>query len=145
MFATLTEALNLNSTFFVQFLIFLAMYPLLSRLLIGPYFKLHLLREKRTKNLMQEAEQWQKKQEILKQKYIEKAQQIDKNFQQIFLQQSRQINEEFLQKKQKEMEKFYKEQTGRLERLNIELQEIKNQSVKQVKPLAEQAFHHLTS
>ena len=145
MFNTLIEALNLNRTFFIQFLIFLAMYPLLSRLLIGPYFKLYLLREKRTKSLMQEAEKWQNKQESLKNKYIEKAQQIDKDFQQIFLQQSRQINGEFLQKKQKETENIYKEQTNRLEHFNEELQNIKIQSVKQIKPLAEQAFHRLTS
>lgn len=145
MFTTIAEALDLNSTFFIQFLIFIVMYPLLSRLLIGPYFNLHLLREKRTKNLMQEAEKWQEKQESLKKKYIEKAQQMDKEFQQIFLQKSRQINEEFLQRKQAEMEKIYKEKADQLEHLNSELQEIKNQSVKQIKPLAEQAFHRLTS
>ena len=145
MFATIAEALNLNSTFFIQFLIFLFMYPLLSKLLIGPYFQLHLLREKRTKNLMQEAQKWQEKQEALKKKYIEKAQQMDQDFQQIFQQKSRQINEEFQQKKQTQMEKIYKEKASQLEHWNTELQEAKNQSVKQIKPLAEQAFHRLTS
>lgn len=145
MFTTIAEALNLNNTFFIQFLIFLVMYPLLSKLLIGPYFKLYLLREKQTKNLMQEAERWQNKQESLKKKYIEKAQQIDRDFQQIFSQESRKINEEFVQKKQREMEKIYKDQEDRLKHLNTELREMKNQSVKQIKPLAEQAFHRLIS
>ena len=145
MFNTLAEALNLNSTFFIQFLIFLSMYPVLSRLLIGPYFKVYLLREKRTKNLMQEAEKWQKKQELLKQEYVKKAQQIDKDFQQIFHQQSRQINEDFSQKKQMEQERIQKEQITRFQNLDTELQQIRNQTTKQIKPLAEQAFHRLIS
>ena len=142
---TFIEALNLNSTFFIQFLIFLSIYPLLSKLLIGPYFKVHLLREKKTKNLMQEAEKWQKKQEASKEEYVKKAQQIDKDFQQIFLQHSRQINEEFSQKKQKEVEKIQKEQITRFQNLDIELQQARNQTAKQIKPLAEQAFHRLIS
>ncbi len=142
---TFIEALNLNSTFFIQFLIFLSIYPLLSKLLIGPYFKVHLLREKKTKNLMQEAEKWQKKQEASKEEYVKKAQQIDTDFQQIFLQHSRQINEEFSQKKQKEVEKIQKEQITRFQNLDIELQQARNQTAKQIKPLAEQAFHRLIS
>ena len=142
---TFIEALNLNSTFFIQFLIFLSMYPILSRLLIGPYFKVYLLREKKTKNLMQEAEKWQKNQEILKEEYVKKAQQINRDFQQIFLQQSRQINEEFSQKKQMKVERIQKEQTTRFQNLDVELQQIRNQTAKQIKPLAEQAFHRLIS
>ena len=145
MFSGLLEALNLNYTFFIQFLIFLSMYPVLSRLLLKPYLKIYSLREKETKNRMRSAEEWKKKQEVLKQEYVKKAQQIHNKFQQIFSEKSRQITEEFLQKKQTAHAEIQKEFDHSLQKWNIELKQVKNQSLEQIKPLSEEIVNRLSS
>ena len=145
MFTTLVQALGLNSTFFIQFLIFLILFPVLAKGLIGPYFKLNLLREKETKKRMESAARWKEKKSLLETDYQKKAQTIHADFQKIFKAKSQVLESEFAEKKQKALEELKKENQRKLSLLDQELKEAEALLIKEAEALSESAFQRLVS
>ncbi len=84
MFYSIMESLGLNESFFVQFVIFLLIYPVLSKLLFGPYFRLYSKKEKETSLRMKEVEELKKKQELLQAEYERKAKQLNEKFRSLY-------------------------------------------------------------
>ena len=56
MINSLVEALNIDSTFFIQLLFFAVFYPVLSRGLFKPWYRLHTARESLTSSRFKKAE-----------------------------------------------------------------------------------------
>ena len=122
MFSSLGQALGINSTFFVQFLVFMALYPVLSRMLFRPYFRLHEKREEQTRGRMTKADKWQKEEQALKTQYEQSARQIHLRFEEMYRKESKKLKQNLLEdeeKKQTALRQEYKQKTHEL------LQEVK--------------------
>lgn len=96
MFTSLTQALGVDGTFFVQFLIFLLFYPILSRGLFRPYVCLQSQREKETSERMKKAEEWEKKKQVLEKEYKAKAKALNEKFNTLYDEGSKKLKQEML-------------------------------------------------
>ncbi len=145
MFSSLAEALGINGTFFVQFLVFLALYPLLSRLLFRPYFRLHEQREEQTRGRMEKADKWRKEEESLKTEYEESARRMNRLFDEMYREKSKKLKQNLLEdeeEKQKELRKEYEQKTRNLLR---EIKEKEQSLYSETDSLSEQVRLHLLS
>ena len=122
MFASLLQALGVNSSFFVQFFIFLLFYPVLSCLLFRPYFRFHNKREQETVERIKQAEQLLEKKQNLQEEYEKKAYAINEAFNRMYSQESKSLKEHFLNKKiqdrQEIQKEFEKKQQGFFKEMN---------------------------
>ena len=118
----MAEALGINSTFFVQFVIFLVFYPVLSRYLFRPYFQQEQKREQETAKRVQQAELLKEKQQALEKEYKAKAYQLNTDFNTLYNKEIQKLKEDFLKKetqKTKEIKQEYQQKQ------NFLVQEIK--------------------
>ena len=122
MFASLLQALGVNSSFFVQFFIFLLFYPVLSRLLFRPYFRLHNKREQETMERMEKAERLSERRQHLQKEYKEKAYAVNEAFNKMYNRESKILRERFLNKK---MQDKQENQRAFEEKRQVFLKEIK--------------------
>ncbi len=145
MFSSLIQALGVNDTFFIQFLIFLALYPILSRALFYPYFQLNNQRELETRERMKQVDKLKEKQLSLKTKYERKARDIDEQFNKIYSRESKKIQERVLRDRignQKELQMENERETKAF------LQEIKKTELQmqaEIKQLANITLDRLLS
>ena len=119
MFGSLIQALNLDSTFFVQFLIFLLLYPLLSQLLIKPFYNLYKDREDQTRHKVKSAEDLKRQVQLLQASYDEKAKKMYNEFNQLYEEQSYQLKRKFAENREiarQEMERKHAEDLSDLKR-----------------------------
>lgn len=145
MFSSLMQALGVNSSFFIQFLIFLFFYPLISRFLFRPYFKLHIQREKETLERMKQVEKLKEKKEGLQKEYNEKVRCINEEFTKLYQQESRQIKEHFLKQRINNQVKTKKEYEEKRKSFLKEVKEIEVKMQAEVPQLAKSALDHLVS
>jgi F-type H+-transporting ATPase subunit b len=89
------EQLELNQSFFVQFVVFTVAYLALSRLVFAPYGEALAQREMRTKGGEDLAIEIQKKSDELRTQYETKARQVSGNVKSIFDQYRDEANKEY--------------------------------------------------
>ncbi len=89
------EQLELNQSFFVQFVVFTVAYLALSRLVFAPYAEALAQREMRTKGGEDLAIEIQKKSDELRTQYETKARQVSGNVKSIFDQYRDEANKEY--------------------------------------------------
>ncbi len=143
MFSSLTEALGVDGTLWIQFLIFLFFYPVFSRWLFRPYFHLQNQREKETKERLKQAEKWEKKKQDLEREYETKAQSLNEKFNILYNEGSQKLKEKFSQsrlKGEKVIKEEYKQKKADFFQ-EMEQAEILMQS--EINPLAETALNRL--
>ena len=145
MFSSLAESLGMNGTFFVQFLIFLALYPVLSRLLFRPFFHLHEQREKQTLGRMKKADEWPKEERALKAEYEEKARRIDRRFDEIYLKESKRLKQGFLEDKERKQKALQKDQKQKNREILQEIKQKEHSLFSEAGRLSKTLIHHLLS
>ena len=145
MFSSLLQALAVDSTFFVQFFIFLAIYPVLSRLLFRPYFQLENQRERETRFRMQKAEELKKKKEDLRREYEQKAHDIKEGFNKLYNQKSKELRKSFLKVKTQNQKEIQKEHEQKNKVLFQEIKEAEAQLQAEIEPLTRTAVECLIS
>lgn len=145
MFASLLQALGVNSSFFVQFSVFLLFYPVLSRLLFRPYFHLHNQREQETVERMKQAEQLLEKKQNLQEKYKKKAYIINEAFNKMYNQKSKSLKEHFVNKKMQEKQKIQREFEKKQQAFLKEVSEVEKFLQSEVKGLTKVAVDRLVS
>ena len=145
MFASLIQALGVDGTFFVQFIIFLLFYPVLSRFLLRPYFQLQNQREKETVGCMKQAEKLKEKQLSLKEQYERKARDINEQFNKLYGEESKKLRELFLQRRMKNQEEIQKEYEQEKEGFFQEVEIAKNRLQSEVNELTGEAVERLIS
>lgn len=145
MFVSLIQALGVDSTFFIQFGIFLLFYPILSRLLFLPYFKLQNQREKETVERMKQVEKLEEKKKKLQQEYEQKAHGINERFSKMYNEESKLLKESFLRRKEEKKEENKKIYEQKVEALLQEVKEAEGQMGDEVNQLAKMAINRLIS
>lgn len=145
MFTSLLQALGVNSSFFVQFFIFLLFYPILSRLLFRPYLRLHSQRERETIERVKQAEKLLEKKQSLQKKYEKKAYTINEEFNRIYHQKSKSLRERFLNKKNQDRQKAQQEFIEKQNLLFKEVKEVEKLLQSEVKELTTAAVGRLIS
>ena len=145
MFSSLIEALGVDGTFFIQFLIFLLFYPLCSRLLFRPYFKLNSQREKETSDRIKKAQQYQQKNEDLKKEYELRARRLSQQFNELYNTKSQTIKAELLKQYTAEQKKLTTEFQKKRTLLQTELKTAGEQLQSEVAPLAQTVKDRLLS
>ena len=145
MFVSLLQALGVNSSFFIQFSIFFIFYPILSRLLFRPYFRLHSQRERETVERMKQAEQLLEKKQNLQKKYEKKAYAINETFNKMYAQEGKLLKECFLDKKLQERQKIQEELEKKQQAFFKEMNEVEKLLQSEVKGLAKVAMDRLIS
>ena len=145
MFTSLLQALGVNSSFFIQFSIFLLFYPILSRWLFRPYFRLHSQRERETVERMKKAEQLLEKKQNLQEKYEKKAYLINKAFNKMYSQKSKSLKEYVVNKKIQERQKIQKEFEKQQQTFLKEISEVEKLLQSEVKGLTKVAVDRLIS
>jgi len=145
MFSSLLQALGVNSTFFIQFFIFLIFYPVLSRMLFRPYCKILAKKEKETSERMKEAENLKKKKEDLQIEYDLKAKKIDKEFNEMYQKESKKIRDSFAQKRLKSQEDMRVQYNEQRQSLFKEIKDAEDKLQLEIKPLTEITVDRLVS
>ncbi len=100
MLSSLAQALGLDFTFFVQFLLFLLVYPVVSYWLLGPYMDLQNKREKQTLGAKAVAEHLRQEAEKLRLQYQQKAREVHGIFNQQYQKGSQQLKMKYLHESQ---------------------------------------------
>lgn len=96
MFSSLALALGLDFTFFIQFSLFLLVYPVVSYWLLCPYVDLQKKREKQTLGAKKQAEYLYQKTEKLRLQYQQKAREVHNIFNQQYKERSQQLKIKYL-------------------------------------------------
>ena len=97
--------LDLNGTFFVQFVFVVVFYFITTRLFLTPYLSRQEQRRSLTKGRLDQSEQVKKDMEILKEHYAQAARKTYQKFQEVF----QKIRRETLEKHKKQMETMEKD------------------------------------
>lgn len=145
MFVSLIQALGVDSTFFIQFGIFLLFYPILSRLLFLPYFKLQNQREKETVERMKQVEKLGEEKKKLQQEYEQKAHEVNEQFSKMYNKKSKLLKESFLRRKEEKKEENKKIYEQKVEALLQEVKEAEGQMDDEINQLAKMAINRLMS
>ena len=145
MFVSLIQALGVDSTFFIQLLIFLLFYPVLSRLLFLPYFKLQNQREKETVERMKKVTLLEQEKKRLKEKNKERTHKINETFNRIYGEESKVLRESFLKRQEKKQQENKNQYEQKIEDLLQEIKTVEGQLHREVNQLAEVAVGRLTS
>ena len=145
MFSSLFEALGVNSTFFVQFAIFLCFYPVLTSWLIRPYFEVHKKRERKTKGTWEQAEKLKLQEEKLQKEYEQKAKEVNENFKNLYEQESQKIKTKLAKEDLINREKLKTEMEQKKTILSKEVKEIKTNLAKEIGPLSQAVVEKLSS
>lgn len=145
MFVSLIQALGVDSTFFIQLLIFLLFYPVLSRLLFLPYFKLQNQREKETVERMKKVTHLEQEKKRLQEEYKERAHKINETFNRIYGEESKVLRESFLKRQEKKQQENKNQYERKIEDLLQEIKTVEGQLNREVNQLAEVAVGRLTS
>ena len=145
MFSSLTQALGVDSTFFVQFLIFLLFYPVLSRLLFRPYCQLQDQRERETVERMKQAEKLKEKKQILQKEYEKTARHFNEEFNKTYNEESKKLKEIFLKQRIKNQKKTQKEYEQKNKTLLQEIKEAEAQMQSEINQLTKEAVDRLVS
>ena len=145
MFSSLFEALGVNSTFFVQFAIFLCFYPVLTSWLIRPYFEVHKKREEKTKGTWEQAEKLKLQEEKLQKEYEQKAKEVNENFKNLYEQESQKIKTKLAKEDLINREKLKTEMEQKKTILLKEVKEIKTNLAKEIGPLSQAVVEKLSS
>lgn len=143
MFSSLTQALGVDGTLGIQFLIFLLFYPVLSRWLFRPYFHLQNQREKETKARLKQAEKWEKKKEDLEKEYETKAQNLNKKFNILYSEGSQKLKENFLQNRLNDEKSLEEEYMQKKTTFFQEIEKAEAHLKLEINPLAKTALDRL--
>ncbi len=145
MFVSLIQALGVDSTFFIQLVIFLLFYPILSRLLFLPYFKLQNQREKETVERMKEVTSLEQEKERLQEEYKKRAHEINETFNKIYMKESKLLRESFLKRREKKQAENKDQYEKKIKDLLQEIKTVEEQLNKEVNQLTEVAVSRLIS
>lgn len=145
MFSSLIQALGVDSSFFIQFVIFLFFYPILSSFLFRPYFRFQNQREKETSERMRQVAKLKEKKEALQEVYNEKARSINEEFNRLYQQKSKQMRESFLKERVNNQKKIQREYEERSKAFFNQVVEAEDQIQKEVYQIAKIAADRLTS
>lgn len=145
MFSSLIQALGVDGTFFVQFVIFLLFYPILSHWLFLPYFKLQNQREEETVKRLKQVEELQRKKEHLKKEYEQKAYNINEKFNKIYNEESKQLRQSFLRRRIENQEENRREYERKSQTLLQEIKSAEDQMQSEINQLTEIAVDRLIS
>ena len=145
MFVSLIQALGVDSTFFVQLVIFLVFYPVFSRLLFLPYFKLQNQRETETVERMKQVEILEEEKKHLQKEYEQKAHRINERFNKIYDKESKLLKESFLKRRGEKQEENKKEYEKNFKSLLQEIKTVEDQLYDEVNQLTEVAINRLIS
>ena len=140
MFSSMAEALGINSTFFVQFVIFLLFYPVLSRWFFRPYFQQEQKREQETTKRVQQAEQLKEKQQALEKEYKARAYQLNKDFNTLYNKEIQKLKSAFLNKENQKTEEIKQEYQQKQKSLSQEIKQAQ-QDMKAEIPALSSAVH----
>ena len=145
MFSSLVQALGVDNSFFIQFLVLLLFYPVLSRLLFYPYFKFHNQREEETLDRMNRVEKLKEKKVSLQEIYNKKAHFVNAEFNRIYQQNGKQIKESFLQERESKQIKIQKEYEEKSKAFFHEIKQAEDQVQKEVDEIAKMVVNRLIS
>ena len=145
MLASLLQALGVDSTFFIQFGCFLLFYPILSRGLFQPYFRIQNQREKETIECMKEVETLKATQQDLKVKYTKKARELQEKFNLLYNKKSRLLKEAHLKRQAENKEHFLKEYEEKSKILSKQARKAEDSLQPEIKFLTKTAVEHLIS
>ena len=145
MFSSLIQALGVDSSFFIQFVIFLFFYPILSSFLFCPYFRFQNQREKETSERMRQVAKLKEKKEALQEVYNEKARSINEEFNRLYQQRSKQMRESFQKERMNNQRKIQREYEERSKVFFNQVVEAEDQVQKEVHQIAKIAVDLLTS
>ena len=109
MFSSLAQALGVDSSFFVQFAVFLVFYPVLARALFRPYVRLADKRERETALRIKKAEELKAQTQALEEEYKTKARKLNENFNKLYERESKKLRVELLKQSAQLQEKMQKE------------------------------------
>ncbi len=121
MLTALIQALGLDITFFVEFLIWLALYPIILKGLITPYMILHNQKESSIGGRNKRSEILQEQITHLKLKYETIAQQLQSTFRMKYQKQSQPIKEQILREGIQKKQLLKKEANMQLKNLDREV------------------------
>lgn len=139
------QSLGVDSTVFVQFFIFLLFYPVLSCLLFRPYFKLQNQKEHETSERMKQAEKFKAKQQNLQEQYKKLTYKFNKEFNDIYNQESQKIKQTFLNRQSKNQAVLLKEFKEKQQIFFQEIKKAESEIQIDIKELTKTATHCLTS
>lgn len=145
MFHSLIQALGLDSSFFIQFLIFCLLYPVIQRGLILPFYRLHQERERQTSQKIQKAQALKQQIKHLQKEYEQRAGTLHQDFQKLYDREQARLFKSFSDLKNQSLKTMEKEHQMQKQKLYQEFRQAEREVKREIKPLAERILNRLNS
>ena len=143
MFHSLIQALGLDSSFFIQFLIFCLLYPLIQRGLVLPFYRLHQERERQTSQKIQNAQTLKQQIQQLQKEYGQRTGLLHQNFQKLYDREQTLLSKTFSDLKNQSLKAMEEEHQRKKQKLYQEFKQAEQEVKRDIKPLADSILSRL--